>query len=518
MEVLEEAVELRSNFRKFIRKAWPIVEPSMALIENWHLDALADHLAAVGEGQIRWLLINIGPGYAKSVIASVCFSAWMWARNPLVRILSATYAGSLTIRDNIRTRTLMESEWFQTTFVDTLPEHRRWKFTKRNEDHLENDKMGFRLALSVDGAATGMRGDGQILDDLMNAKEAYSAAARLTARRFVFDTMSSRFNDMRRGWRVAIGQRLHHEDPYGAMLETGEYEHLCLPSEFEPERRAVTSIGFSDPRTEPGELLFKELFTREVIEKAKKDLGEYGFSGQHQQRPSPAGGGVWKKHWFKYWQPQGAALPPVRVMMPDEKIVEVAAIHLPDLQERAQSWDLAFKRTNDTDYVVGQVWGRRGADRFLLDQVRERMNFSETVEAIRKLTRRHPGATAKLVEDKANGPAVISLLKQEIPGLIEVNPEGGKESRAQAVSPVIESGNVYLPHPQIATWVDAFIQECIEFPGSKHDDQVDGASQILTRWLRNVGEPKPLARTILNPGYNSAVINSDLGGPRDWML
>ena len=515
---MEEAVDLRSNFRKFVRKAWPIVEPAKELIDNWHIDAIADHLQAVADGQIRWLMINIGPGYAKSILASVCFSAWMWARNPLVRILCSTYATSLTVRDNIKTRNLLESEWFQKTFVETLPDARRWKFVKRNEDHLENDKMGFRLALSVEGTGTGLRGDGQILDDLMNAKEAYSAASRLTARRYVFETMSSRFNDMRTGWRVAIGQRLHHDDPYGAMLETGMYEHLCLPSEFEPERRAVTTIGFTDPRKEHGELLFPELFTREVIDQAKKDLGEYGFAGQHQQRPSPAGGGVWKRHWFRYWQPQGAALPPVRVMLPDGNATEIEAVHLPDLQERAQSWDMAFKRTNDTDFVVGQVWGRRGADRFFLDQVRERMNFAETVAAVRKLTRRHPGATAKLVEDKANGPAVVSLLKQEISGLIEVQPEGGKEARAQAVSPVIEAGNVYLPHPTLAPWVDGFLQECMDFPGGKNDDQVDACSQMLTRWLRNVGEPKPLAKTILNPGYGSAVINRDMGGPRDWML
>lgn len=151
-----------------------------------------------------------------------------------------------------------------------------------------------------------------------------------------------------------------------------------------------------------------------------------------------------------------------------------------------QSWDMAFKDKDGNDYVVGQVWGTKGADRFLLDQIRARLDMPGTKEAVRQLSKRWPKAMAKLVEDKANGPAVIQELKHELEGLIEVTPEGGKIARAHAVSPIIEAGNVYLPHPATAPWVADFTQEAEAFPHARHDDQVDAMTQALNR-LRQSG-------------------------------
>ena len=149
--------------------------------------------------------------------------------------------------------------------------------------------------------------------------------------------------------------------------------------------------------------------------------------------------------------------------------------------QMVQSWDLAFKDVATSDYVVGQVWGTTGADRYLLDQRRDRWDLPHTLQAIRELSDKWPQATAKLVEDKANGPAVIASLQHEIGGLIAVNPEGGKMARAAAVSPQIEAGNIYLPHPSIAPWVDGLIEECTSFPRARHDDQVDAMTQALHR-------------------------------------
>ena len=143
---------------------------------------------------------------------------------------------------------------------------------------------------------------------------------------------------------------------------------------------------------------------------------------------------------------------------------------------------MAFKDLDSSDFVVGQVWGRKGGDRFLLDQVKERFDFPQTLNAVRVCNRKWPRSYAKLVEDKANGTAVIATLRHEVQGLIPVQPEGGKEARASAVSPQVESGNVYLPHPAIVPWVDAFIHECASFPNAAHDDQVDAMSQALLRW------------------------------------
>jgi predicted phage terminase large subunit-like protein len=277
-------------------------------------------------------------------------------------------------------------------------------------------------------------------------------------------------------------QRCHQQDLSGHLLEQGGWEHLCLPAEFEGPG-CVTSIGWSDPRSAQGELLWAERFGPVEIESLKVSLGSYAAAGQLQQRPSPAGGGLFKRHWFRYWQPRGANLPPVSVRLPDGTVTLITAVEVPHrVAEQIQSWDCAFKDLDTSDYVVGQVWARLGAAFFLGDQVRGRMDCPTTVKAVRELSEKWPRTVAKLIEDKANGSAVIQMLAKEIPGLLPVTPQGGKVARAAAVSPLIEAGNVYLPHPLYAPWVNDFIGECAAFPNGSHDDQVDAMTQALLRW------------------------------------
>jgi predicted phage terminase large subunit-like protein len=281
-----------------------------------------------------------------------------------------------------------------------------------------------------------------------------------------------------------IQQRLHEADLTGDALIKGGYEHLCLPEQFVLDRRRQTSIGWTDPRTGAGQLLWPQKIDQAALDSLKVTLGSYRYAGQYQQRPAPAEGGMLKKHWWRYWQPRGANLPAIPVKMPDGSIEQRYAVELPrgfDLQ--LQSWDMAFKDTQNADFVVGQVMAALGADRYLLDQVRDRLDFPGTVLAVRRFSARWPEAELKLVEDKANGPAVIQSLRHEIAGLVEVNPEGGKVSRAAAASAQLESGNWHLPHPVLAPWVEEFIGEFSAFPAGAHDDQVDAWSQGAKRLL-----------------------------------
>ena len=245
-----------------------------------------------------------------------------------------------------------------------------------------------------------------------------------------------------------------------------------------------TVLGPYEKRTEPGELLWPSRFGPEDVTQAKLRLGSYAYAGQFQQHPSPAEGGIIKRQWWRFWQPVEAKLPPVPIKNSDGEVEMRQAIPLPfKLDEEIQSWDMTFKDTKGTDFVAGGCWGRKGADAFLLDQDRARRDFPSTVAAVEAFTKRHPKATAKLIEDKANGPAVIASLRHKVPGLIAVEPQGGKVARAHAVSPYIESGNVYLPHPAIAPWVWGFIDECAAFPNGSNDDQVDQMTQALSRLL-----------------------------------
>jgi predicted phage terminase large subunit-like protein len=466
------------SLREFVRQAWHVIEPSALFVPGFHIDAIIDHLESVTRGDIRNLLINVPPRHMKSLLVSVFWPAWEWIRWPERRWLHSSYAATLSIRDSVKCRRLIESPWYRArwghVFTLTGDQNAKTRF--------DNNRSGYRLSTSVGGAVTGEGGDRIVCDDPHNVADVASDTTRKNAIDWWDIAMSTRVNDPKTSAMVIVMQRCHQRDLSGHLLEKGNFEHLCLPAEYEGPGR-VTSIGFSDPRTELGELLWGDRFGPQEIENLKISLGSYGAAGQLQQRPSPAGGGIFKRHWFRYFQPRGMNLPPVEVRLPDGTLTLIPAIEVPhQVDEQMQSWDCTFKELDTSDYVVGQLWARKGAFFLLGDQFRERTDCPGTVKAVRAMTEKWPATMAVLIEDKANGSAVIQMLSRDIPGLLPVNPQGGKIARAAAVSPLIEAGNIYLPHPAYAPWVNDFIEECVQFPNGAHDDQVDAMTQALLRW------------------------------------
>jgi hypothetical protein len=236
----------RLKFRNFVRYAWPVVEPAHEFATNWHMDAIADHLQAVAEGQIKRLLINVPPGHAKSLIVSVLWPAWMWIRNGeggQWRGLFASYAEALAMRDSVRCRNLMRSQWYRETYQPT------WTFAKDQDEKgmFSNCAKGFRIALGTTGRGTGFRGDAIVADDPLNAIDQYSDAALEGCLKWWDLAMSSRLNDMRAGAKVIIMQRLSDRDLSGHVIRAGGYDHLRLPTEYEVDAATTTSIGFRDP-------------------------------------------------------------------------------------------------------------------------------------------------------------------------------------------------------------------------------------------------------------------------------
>jgi predicted phage terminase large subunit-like protein len=460
-------------------QAWSLLEPGTEFVAGLHVDAICAHLQAVSEGRIRNLIINVPPGHAKSLLTAVFWPAWVWIDHPETRWLFSSYREPLATRDSVKCRRLIESEWYQ----------RRWgeryqlAEDQNQKQRFENSRSGYRVVVPL-GAGTGERGDYVVVDDPHSVDQAESDTTRSAAVEWWNGSMATRLNDPKSGHMVVIQQRLHEADLTGDLLQKGGYELLCLPAEFEPERRCSTCIGWTDPRTQVGQLLWPQRIDQAALEGLKTTLGSYRYAGQCQQRPAPAGGGMLKRHWWRYWQPRGANLPPVPVKMPDGTIEQRRAAVLPSqFDAQLQSWDMAFKDSHKADFVVGQVQAAQGADRYLLDQVRDRLDLPGTLLAVRRLSARWPQVTTKLVEDKANGPAVVQSLRHEIGGFIEVNPAGGKVSRAAAASAQLESGNWYLPHPLVAPWVEPFIGECAAFPSGANDDQVDAWSQGAKRLL-----------------------------------
>lgn len=454
-DVDPETIRAETSLHEFVRQAWSLVE-SAPFIDNWHIGAICEHLQATTDGEIQNLVINIPPGCSKSLLVCVFWPMWEWARDASVRWFFASYDQRLSTRDSVKCRTLLASPWYRERWGKSVV----LKDDQNQKTYYETNASGYRLATSVGGHGTGEHPDRIVVDDAHSAQAVESDAARQSVTDWWDLTMSTR-GVSRQARRVIVGQRLHERDLPGHVLEQGGYEHICLPMRYEHKAMPLpTALGWQDPRTAEGELLTPRQFSDEAVSKLERTLGSYGASGQLQQRPSPAGGGIWQRGWWRFYD------------KPPEQLDEVI-----------MSWDMAFKDLVTSDWVVGQVWGRAQAVYYLLDQVRRRLDMPGTLRAVEDLWKRWPQARAKLVEDKANGPAVIAMLKTKVPGLIAVNPQGGKMARAQAASPVIESGNVYLPERRLAPWVDGFIEEAAAFPNGAHDDQVDAASQALLRFL-----------------------------------
>jgi predicted phage terminase large subunit-like protein len=471
--------DLETSLLAYTKAAWPLIEPGKPLVTGWHIGAICDHLEAVTAGEIRRLLITIPPRSGKSTIASVMWPTWSWIRFPGLRWLCTSYAQSLSTRDALRSRRILQSAWYQQRWGD------RFKLTgdQNTKTRYDNDRTGYRIASSVGGANTGEGGDILLVDDAHNLEEIHSETIRQGVLTWWDEVMASRLNDPKTGAFVIIMQRAHEQDLAGHVLDQGEYVHLNLPMEYVP-----TTYSFHehlvDPRTEPGELLCPERIGPAEVESLKNRLGQTAYAGQFQQMPAPAGGGIFKRWWWRYWQPKGMHLPPVMVQVPGGDLLAIHPVELPEeFTEVILSWDMAFKDLQDSDYVAGHVWGRLGADKYLLDRDHRRLDFPNSQKAVRAMCAKWPQAHAKLIEDKANGPAIIASLKHEIPGLIPVDPGGGKVARAHAVAPVLEAGNVYVPHPQLYPWVDAYLHEHDVFPAGAHDDDVDATTQALKRWV-----------------------------------
>jgi predicted phage terminase large subunit-like protein len=305
--------------------------------------------------------------------------------------------------------------------------------------------------------------------------------------------MSTRRNDITRSARIVVQQRTHEGDVAGDIIERGGYVHLNLPTEFgfEGAERCRTSWTvkatnklhtWSDPRLEVGELLNPARFDAIANDKAKLDLGDYQYAAQHGQNPTPPKGQIFQAQWMKYYGNEGKGQPPIPDFTKSNHPVT------PML-----SLDCTFKEHKDTDYVAGLCWAMFGADIYLMPIcIHRRLSFTNTIDAVAEMVggdsldkeKHYPGTypyvKIKLVEDKANGTAIIDTLQHRIPGMLAYDPRGAsKSSRAQAVSWRFRAGNIFLPDPSIASWITEYVYELCAFPKAKRDDYVDATSQAL---------------------------------------
>lgn len=458
----------REDFFIFLKHfAWSVLEPSTEFQDNWHIHTLCDHLRAVSRGEITRLIINMPFRLLKSTIVSQAFPAWEWINKPSLQYLSSSYAKELSTRDAVNSRRIIESpsyvECFGDSFMMTTDQNVKTRY--------ENNKRGTRFVTSTDSAATGFGGNRIIVDDPISAKDADSEVARNSSIEWWRGTAATRFNNPSSDVAVITMQRLHALDLCGFLLTTqpNRWEHLVLPMRYETKRMVymdgkqeeaqtkdiTTKIGFTDPRTEEGELLFPSRLSEEVVQLLEEGLGTYHTEAQLQQRPVSRGGVIFKRNNWRFYT------------------------ELPSFDLVVISVDCAFKDADTSDYVAIQVWGKAGAHKYLVKRLRERLSFSATVQAVRTVRANLRKCHAVLIEDKANGSAVIDTIRNEIPGVLPIQPEGGKVARAYAIQPQQEAGNLYLPDPSIDPSIETYLTELCQFPSVPHDDETDATTQAV---------------------------------------
>ena len=490
----------RGGLIKFIRYFWDVLEPQTEFVDGWPLEAICRHLEAITFGELHppRLLENVPPGFMKSLVTNVFWPAWEWGPMglPHLRYVAFSYAASLTLRDNRRFLSLLMSEKYQAIWGD------KFNLLKIGEELVSNDKTGWKLASSVGGVGTGERGNRVLVDDPHNVKEQESKVIREGTVTWFQESIQSRLNDLKKDAIIVIMQRVHEADVSGAIIDTmPEYEHLCIPMEYEEGRHCETSIGWSDPRSEDGELAWAGRFATEELKVFKRQ--PYLWSGQYQQMPVPRGGAIIKD---EYWQP-----------WTEEKF--------PEFEFVLASADTAYTEREENDPTGFSIWGifrdRNDNPRVMLMWAWEKHK-----ELHGQLPPKRPNETKRdydlrcmkadawgvvewiayscrrfrvdrlLIEAKASGITVSQemqrLYKEDGWSIELIKPVGDKVARTHAVEPSFAAGLVFAPadieDDQIVfpDWAQRAINQSASFPKAPRDDIHDSMTQALS-WLRRQG-------------------------------
>lgn len=450
----------RRSLAQFVRRAWHVLEPGNPYIHGWHVDAVCQHLEAVTKGDLNRLLINIPPGTMKSTLVSVFWPAWEWGPCGMAhkRIIGASHEQGIATRDTLKMRRLVMSDWYQARWPISLTGDQNQK------TYYENESTGFRQACAV-ASMTGKRGDRVVWDDPHSAEGALSQAHRETALRVFQETLPTRLNSPEKSAIIIVMQRLHENDVSGYILANDlGYEHLCLPMEFEPDRRCTTSIGFSDPRTEDGELLFPERFPAEVFERDKKAMGSMAVAGQFQQRPAPRSGGFFR------WE--------------NLAVCETAPR---DIVQTVRYWDKAGTDGGGA-HTAGVKMGRAKDGRwYVLNVVRGQWAAAERERIIRATAELDGRDTVIWIEQEpgSGGKESAESTIRNLAGfkVFAERATGDKAVRAEPYAVQVEAGNIVMVRGE---WNQAFIDEHKTFPVGKYKDQIDAAGGAFNKLAKPV--------------------------------
>lgn len=483
---VRNAGELSDSLRAFSREAWKVVKPVEVFKDNWHIDAISEHLEAVTRGEITRLQIWLPRGMMKSLNVSVFWPAWEWTHSPWLRYWTAVYELGLAGRLAGLSRNIMVSEWYRERWGH------QFHFVKDGEKYFSNNKGGTRLATAPGSTALGEHGHRIIIDDPINAAAA-DATSRVTldaANEWYDATVEGSKADPKATAIVIIMQRLHENDlaAHAYEKEPEAWTVLCLPERYEHDHPFAWR---GDPRTEDGELLWPDRRGEHESNVLAKSLGPYRRAGQMQQRPSAKEGDLLKRYWWRFYDPTLFTDPAKKERRPRFARIVISV-------------DTPLKDKQVNDMVAIQAWGVVGADRYLLDLKKGHMSKGQAFRAIKEMSEHvrdrdtfGPHTHNVLIENAGYGIELLEELRRVIPGVVKITRahEGDKELRAEAAAASLESGNCFLPgyrdgrdemsmpdDQRNSAEITDFIDSCAGFPNARYDDDVDAWSQCMN-WL-----------------------------------
>jgi predicted phage terminase large subunit-like protein len=442
---------IRRSLGHFHGEAFRMLHGGTALSPGPHIEAMVHLLEQLARGTINKLIITVPPRHGKSELVSGSFPAWVLGHDPTAKVTIVSYGLDLSIPLADKARTILRDRSYTRLFPNT-----RIQRGKDRSDHFETTLGGGVRAASKAGAMTGLGTHFLIVDDFHKAGESLSPVERENAIETFRSTFFNRFDNLNDSRMVIVQQRIHEDDLAGWALRNGGWHHLNLPAFAEQDEEIALPRGAVWQRRK-GDVLAPALASREYLEGMRNQMGARHFGAQFQQNPIVADGGLVNLNWFGQY----------------EERPERGFFH-----KMVQSWDPAATDRITSDYSVGQTWGFRDGQWYLLDLIRQQLAFTKLTERVIAWHRQWR-ADALIIEGASIGHSLYDQVKSiGLPGLLRCpSPRLSKLDRLANCTVQLQSGDFLLPAS--AAWLPAFRHELLAFPEGRNDDQVDALTQFI---------------------------------------